>query len=184
LRIRSIKAIAGIGAIAVVCLLFCGCAVTRMDHMATTNWVDRHVVPDNRALQWALLPVWIPACTVTLAVDNFIIAPAVSLPSAYLDTLDYLKTGTGDYYTEMGILPLRVILTPIVFIFGWLGRGLFVLEPRKDAALDWPQWGRQWVRDREGRLLGPPDKFDPVTKKQRLQIEELELPDEEPQGAK
>ncbi len=184
MRKRPIKAAAGICATVLVCLVVCGCAVTRMDHMATTNWVDRHIVPDSRALQWALLPVWIPVCTVTLAVDNFIIAPAVSLPSAYLDTLDSWKTRAGDYYTEMGILPFRIILTPVIFFIDWFGRSLFAREPRDDAALDWPEWGRQWVRDREGRLLGPPDKFDPVTKERWTQIEELELPDEESQGAK
>ncbi len=161
----------GLIVVALACLVFCGCAVSSLNHMATTNWVDRHIVPDNKVVQWVMTPVWIPICCVTLAVDNFIIAPVVSLPSAYLDTIDFWKKEAGGYYTEMGILPFRILLTPIIFFGDWLGRTLYAVEPREDAALGWPQWGHQWVRDEKGCLLGPPGMYDPVTKEPK-QVEE------------
>jgi len=151
--------------LAAVVLLSSGCAVSSMNHMALTNLVDRTLVPDDRTVQWVMTPLLIPVCIVTLTIDNFIIAPAVHLPSAYLDTIDFWKASVGGYYTEMGVLPFRVLLTPVVFFGDWLGRTVLALSPRNDAAWGWPEWGLQWVRDRKGRLLGPPTEFDPKTKK-------------------
>ena len=141
--------------LALVCLMGAGCASTNFDHMATTNWMDRTIVPDNKVGQWAMTPLLVPLCVGTLAVDNFIVAPAVHLASAFADAGDWWNGEVGGYYTEMGVLPIRVALTPVIFLGSWLGRSFFSIEPESDAAWGWPGWGVRWERDEDGRLLGP-----------------------------
>ena len=53
--------------ILLLCPLATGCAMTDWDHLATTNWVDRTIVPDNRAAQWAMTPLLIPITLVMFA---------------------------------------------------------------------------------------------------------------------
>ncbi|MFC1706622.1 hypothetical protein ACFL59_07355 [Planctomycetota bacterium] len=144
--------------------LVSGCAFTDLDHLATTNWLDRTMVPDDKVGQWVLTPLFPPLAAATMAVDNLVIAPAVSLPSACEDTRDWLEKDVGGYFTSMGILPFRIALTPAIFAGSWFGRSIFSVDPREDASWKWPTWGRQWVRDRRGRLLGSPDSYDPVSK--------------------
>ena len=133
------------------------CAVTDVHHLATTNYVDRKITPDNRVAQWALTPVYIPIAAVTLTVDNFIIAPIVHLPSALLDTWDFLTGDVEGYYANMGTVPFRIVLLPVVFAGDWMGRTWFALDTREDG-WNWPAWGRQWRRDSQGRLIDPPEE--------------------------
>lgn len=139
----------------VLCMASSGCALTQRDHISTTNWMDRTIVPDNRVAQVALTPVLVPLCVATLAVDNLVICPVVHLPSAWDDCGDFFTAETGDYYADMGFLPVKTALTPIVFAGSWFGRSVFAVEPRHDAAWGWPEWGEQWERDEHGRLTGP-----------------------------
>jgi hypothetical protein len=160
-----------------VCLLLLyplclGCAVTRFDHMATTNWMDRTIVPDNRTAQWAMTPLLIPLCVGTLAVDNLLVAPAVHAPSAYGDAEEFFTASVGGYYTEMGVLPFRAAITPIVFVGSWMGRTFFAIEPRYDAAWEWPEWGRQWERDEDGKLIFPPDDPPPTAASRAVCVHE------------
>ena len=147
--------------IGLLCPLATGCAMTDWDHLATTNWVDRTIVPDSRAAQWAMTPLLVPITLATLAVDNFLIAPAVNLPSAYQltyrwETGDFADIDDGHYFAKMGVLPIRTALVPVVFAGNWTVRSFFALDLDKDAAWGWPEWGRQWERDEEGKLIGPP----------------------------
>ncbi len=147
-----------------LCAVFVGwgaqaCAVTSVHTMSTTNYVDRKLVK-NRAWSWPLLPVLIPTTIVTLAVDNFIIAPAANLPSAALDGWYILSEpvdGAG-YYAEAGFAPFRLVLAPVVFVGSWLGRTFFAVRPKENAAWAWPEWGYQWRRDADGNLIGPPEE--------------------------
>ena len=145
-------------------LLLSGCACTDLDHMATTNWMDRTIVPDNRAAQWAMTPVLVPICVGTLAVDNFAVAPTVHAPSGYADARDWFTKEIGGYYTEMGVLPIRVALTPVVFLSSELFRTVFAAKPEPNVRWAWPRWGIPWVRNEDGKLLGSSTQFDPVTK--------------------
>ena len=148
-------------------ILLCGlvyvlgsCASTNMHHLAVTNYADRTIVPDNRVAQWALTPVLIPTTILTLAVDNFIVAPVVHLPSAGSDAYDFITEPIDGYYSRMGLSPFQVLLTPVVFVGSWVGRSFFAIDTDADAAWTWPEWGHQWRRDDEGRLIGPPDHAD------------------------
>jgi hypothetical protein len=149
--------------ISLICAASCGCALTDMNHLALTNLCDRTVTPDSQAGQWIMTPALIPAAVVTVAVDNFIIAPAVTFPSAILDASDFFQKECGGYWSYMGMLPFRLALTPVVFTGSWVARTIGGFT-REDAWWGWPEWGNQWVRDKSGALLGPPDKFDPKTK--------------------
>ena len=150
-----------------LCVQLSGCACTDRDHMATTNWVDRKIVPSNRAAQWAMTPLLVPLGVGTLALDNVLMTPVVHLPSAWYDADRFFRAEAGGYYTEMGVLPVRTALTPVVCVGSWLGRSFFAVKPQPDVAWQWPEWGVLWVRDEDGRLLGPSTQFDPKTKEPR-----------------
>jgi len=147
------------------CLLTVGCACTKRNHQAVTNWLDRTVVPENRAAQWALTPVLVPVGVCTLAVDNVVVTPIVHLPSVTDDAGEWLSERLDGYYSQMGVFPIQIALTPIVFAGDWLFRGFFALKTDRGAVWGWPDWGVLWVRDDNGRLLGPSTQFDPRTKK-------------------
>ncbi len=132
------------------------CAMTSVHHIAVTNWTDRHITPDSRAAQWAMTPVLVPVCLVTLLIDNFIVAPIAQLPSAFEDAGDFFTHRVGGYFTEAGLSPFRLVLTPVVFAGSWIIRSFFGFDPKENAAWSWPEWGRQWVRNPDGSLRGPP----------------------------
>ncbi|MCB1172736.1 MAG: hypothetical protein KDK39_04185 [Leptospiraceae bacterium] len=143
-----------------------GCAVTDVNHLSTTNYVDRHLTPDNQAGQWLLTPVYIPVAVVTLIIDNFIIAPVVSLPSTIVDMQEFWDADLDGYYANAGFLPFRIVLTPVFFVLDWAGRTIFAADPEDDAWWAWPQWGYQWQRDQQGRLIGPPSVLEMEDKEQ------------------
>lgn len=151
------------------CVVLMGCAFTERDHLATTNWMDRTIVPDNRAAQWAMTPLLVPLCVATMTVDNLIVAPAAHLPCALDDAHNWFTEEVGGYYTEMGILPIRTALTPAVFVGSWSVRSVFAIKI--DEGWGWPEWGRLWVRDENGRLLGPSTQYHRKTKKPIGEIE-------------
>lgn len=138
-----------------VCLTGIQCAVTDLDHLATTNWVDRKITPDNEVGQWLMIPVYIPTAIVTLIVDNFIIAPIVHIPSAVEDSVGFITTDMDGYYANAGLMPFKTVLTPVVFVCSWLGRILLASDTDTDAWWGWPEWGEQWQRDKHGKLIGP-----------------------------
>lgn len=165
--------------IAVLTLLAAGlrCASTDLNHMALTNYADRTVTPDEPVLQWIATPLLIPLCVGTLAVDNFVVAPAVQLPSAFENAADFFTYDIDGYYSRMGILPFQTALTPVIFAGSWILRTAFAVEPHKDAAWAWPEWGRQWRRDESGRLIGPPEERSDVDESDSpLSPEKVEAP--------
>ncbi|MEQ9367258.1 MAG: hypothetical protein RIF32_23705 [Leptospirales bacterium] len=133
------------------------CASTAMDHMAVTNLADRTLVPDNRAAGWALTPVLVPLTVATLAIDNFIVAPVVQLPSAGSDARAFFDLQVEGYYSHAALTPFQIVLTPVIFAGSWLGRTFYGADTASDALWGWPAWGRQWRRDDQGRLIGPPE---------------------------
>ncbi len=133
------------------------CASTDVHHLALTNWTDRHLTPDNRAAQWALTPILIPVGMVTLTLDNLIVAPAVQSGSAYALTIDFWQASPEGYYSALAFLPFQIALTPVIFAGSWVALSFYGDETHSDAPWGWPEWGRQWRRDAEGRLIGPPE---------------------------
>ncbi|MCR9142009.1 MAG: hypothetical protein NXI24_07135 [bacterium] len=154
------------------------CASTSLDHMAVTNYADRTIVPDHRGAQWALTPVLIPLTVVTLAVDNLIVAPAVQLPSAGTEARSFYEVEVEGYYSHLAITPFQVALTPVVFAGAWIARSFFAIETHADAAWSWPEWGRQWQRDADGRLIGPPPAKTDAEKSPDLSEPAMEKPAE------
>lgn len=150
-------------------MVLTNCALTDVNHLATTNWMDRHIVPDNKLASWAITPVLIPITIITLVVDNFIVAPTVHLPTALEDTSEFFTSDIDGYYANMGVLPFKVVLSPIVFVGSWLGRTVLASNTERDAAWTWPDWGRQWYRDAQGRLIDkpPPQEKSNVKKNSR-----------------
>ena len=137
-------------------VFFGGCAMTDPDHMATTNWMDRTIVPDNEIAQWALTPVWVPVCLGALAVDNLIVTPVVHAPSAVEDAKGfYEEFKLGSYYGDAGLLPLRFAVGTAVSPLYLAGRGMLAVRTQEEAWWGWPEWGKRWKRDENHRLIGP-----------------------------
>lgn len=155
-------------------LLASGCAMTHPDHPATTNRLDRAIVPDNEVLQWGLTPVWIPLCALSLAVDNLIVTPAVHLPSVVKDTVEVYREMSFDitypankkldsFYGDAGIFPLRLATCAVTFPLSWAGRSVLAIKPDKNAAWGWPEWGRRSERCLEhSRILKEADAANPA----------------------
>lgn len=133
-----------------------GCASTNMDHLSVTNYADRRITPEDETTRWLATPFLIPLTIVTLAVDNFLLAPVVQLPSAYEDAERFVTYDFAGYYSSLGIAPFQIGLTPVVFAGSWFFRTVLGAESDACAAWGWPAWGAQWVRDDSGRLVGPP----------------------------
>lgn len=155
--LRPLRARGAALGLALFALSLPACASTDVHHLALTNWTDRHVTPDNRAAQWALTPVLIPVGVLTLTLDNVIVAPAVQLGSALALTQDFWEASPEGYYSALAFLPFQIALTPVVFAGSWTILSFYGGETHSEAAWGWPEWGRQWRRDSEGRLIGPPE---------------------------
>lgn len=126
------------------------CASTNVDHLSTTNWVDRQITPNSELGRNLMIPVYLPVCITTLVVDNFIIAPSVHFPDALETTQDFILHDLEGYYTNMATVPFRIVLTPLVFVGSWLFTTVFA-RPTDN----WPWWGYQWERDENGILIEP-----------------------------
>jgi hypothetical protein len=87
----------------------------------------QNVLPKNKTLQAAFTPVLFPLGVAALCVDQCLLHPASVLDDAIEDTVDVLWTfdNSGRYMAFCATLPWRIALTPIVFLFDWLGRSLF-----------------------------------------------------------
>ncbi len=141
-----------------------GCAFTDRDRLALTNLADRTLVSDGPVGQRLVGPLLVPLGILTMALDNLIVAPLANLPSAWRDTADFYHADVGGYFTENALYVPRVAIAPLVGLGSWFGRTVFGLDPDEEARWAWPEWGRRWVRDDDGRLLGSPDRFDRDTK--------------------
>ena len=159
-RPRRRPALAPLLAIVGFAAMASACASTSRHHLAITNYADRTLMPENRAAGWALTPVLIPLTVGTLTLDNLIVAPVVHLPSAVDHARGFYRLEIEGYYSHAALTPFQIALTPVIFTGSWLGRIFFAVEPNPHALWGWPEWGRQWRRDEEGRLLGPPDAVE------------------------
>ncbi|MCB1191712.1 MAG: hypothetical protein H7A23_16985 [Leptospiraceae bacterium] len=137
-------------------IIFCSCASTDVNHLATTNWVDRQITPDSNMARNFMIPIYIPVCITTLVVDNFIIAPSVHFPDSLRITKNFITADLDGYYTNMATAPFRIVLAPVVFVSYWLSSTVFSF-----GTDNWPEWGYQWKRDEDGILIEPEELYNP-----------------------
>ena len=120
----------------VLCVLLTwlgACAWSNPANRPVWSAFENHLVPEHDAAFYATLPLTVPAGFVAIAADSLLVHPVRVTDDAAGDAgdlwqeLDWQK----QYYTELGFLPLRVVATPCVFVFSWLGRSCFDIDPRE-----------------------------------------------------
>lgn len=116
-----------------------GCAWSNPANRPVWNSFEKHLVPEQDTAFYATLPLTVPAGLVAIVVDTVFVHPVQVTDDAAGDAVDLWREldWHKEYYTELGFLPLRALATPIVFVFSWLGRSCFDIDPResKDPAV-------------------------------------------------
>jgi hypothetical protein len=110
-------------------LLAPGCAWSNRANRPVWNAFEEHLVPEDDTAFYATLPLTVPAGVLSILADSFVVHPVQVMDDAWDDAgkpwreLDWQH----DYYTELAVLPFRVIATPLIFVVSFLGRSLFDL---------------------------------------------------------
>ena len=120
-------------ALALLLLPVTGCAWANRDNRPVWNAFEAHMVPEDDTAFYATLPLTVPGGLVAILLDTFVVHPAQVVDDAAGDAGD-LWDDLGPkfeqhYYTHMAALPFRVVGTPVVFVFSFLGRSLFDIDP-------------------------------------------------------
>ena len=95
------------------------CAWSNVDNRPVWNAFESNLVPESGGLFAATLPLTVPLGLASIVVDTIIAHPLQVVDDAYDDAAELwdsedLKFDEA-YYTEMGFLPIRVLVTPIAF---------------------------------------------------------------------
>ena len=112
-----------------VAVLLPGCAVFEEDNRLLTSALDDAVEPESTGAKVALSPVFIPVGVVSLVVDAVVVHPISEIPNAYDDTVEAVwEDPEGSYVTQAFLFVPKVAITPVVFVFDWLGRSIFDID--------------------------------------------------------
>ncbi|MFT4512189.1 MAG: hypothetical protein ACI89X_001293 [Planctomycetota bacterium] len=105
------------------------CAWSNPDNRPVWNAFESSLVPEDTGMFVVALPLTVPLGLASIVVDTVIAHPFQVVDDAYRDAAllwapDDLEFEEA-YYTEMGFLPIRTLVTPIVFAWSFLGRSIF-----------------------------------------------------------
>ena len=105
------------------------CAWSNTNNRVVWDAFESHLVPDDTGLFLATLPVTLPLGVASIVADTVIAHPCRVIDDAYRDAAKIWDSDSLEfdeaYYTEMSFLPVRVLVTPLVFTGSFLGRSLF-----------------------------------------------------------
>ena len=105
-----------------------GCAFMEKRNRPLTTTLDELVEPESTGAKVALAPVFVPVGTASLVLDVFALHPVEVIPDALDDTYEIIwENPSGTYVTQTFLLVPKVVVTPVVFGFDWLGRSIFDL---------------------------------------------------------
>src|SRR6185295_17377584 len=91
--------------------------------------VEKHVVPQSTTGKVLAAPLYVPVGMVAGILDVFIVHPYLEIPNAWKDMVELFWTREKKrYVTEMGSLPLRLGISPVVFSLDLLARIMFDLS--------------------------------------------------------
>lgn len=112
-------------------LLASGCAWSNPANRPVWNSFEANVVPSGDAAFYATLPLTVPIGFGAILLDTLIVHPIRVIDDAAGDAADGWKglQWRAHYFTELGLLPARVVGTPFVFLGSFLGRCLFDIPP-------------------------------------------------------
>lgn len=112
-----------------VLALLSSCAWSNKDNRPVWNAFEEALVPESEGLFLATLPATVPLGLGAIVVDTVIAHPLQVVDDAYDDAADMWEPDDlqfeDAYYTEMAFLPLRTVVTPVVFGASFLGRSIF-----------------------------------------------------------
>jgi hypothetical protein len=103
-----------------------GCAFMEKRNRPLTTTLDELVEPESTGAKVALAPVFVPVGTASLVLDVFALHPVEVIPDALDDTYEIIwENPSGTYVTQTFLLAPKLLVTPVVFGFDWLGRSIF-----------------------------------------------------------
>jgi hypothetical protein len=108
-----------------------GCAWSNRANRPVWNAFEKHLVPETDGAFYASLPLTVPAGLVSILADTFVVHPVQVMDDAWGDAGEIWDDieWEHEYYTELALLPFRVVGTPIVFVVTFLGRSMFDVPP-------------------------------------------------------
>jgi hypothetical protein len=114
----------------VLVMLLGACAWTRRENRPVWNAFEQHLVPESPTAFVVALPVTVPLGVVSILVDTFVAHPLQVVDDAFVDSTDvWWRTDfEHTYYTDAGLVPLRLVAVPIWFAGAFLGRSMFAFE--------------------------------------------------------
>lgn len=118
----------------VLALALAACAPIEREYRYTLDWLDRQAEPESTAGKLALAPLAVPVGLVAWVVDGVVIRFGLVGDDAWGDTVELLwelSDDTSDLF-KASSLPLRAVLTPVVFVGDFVGRWLLPISDRED----------------------------------------------------
>lgn len=124
---RCSRTLGCVGAVALAMLP--SCAWSNEDNRPVWNAFENTMVPSGDGLFLATLPLTVPLGLAAIVVDTVIAHPLQVVDDAYDDAASLWDAEDLEfeesYYTELAFLPLRTVVTPVVFAGSFLGRSIF-----------------------------------------------------------
>ena len=126
--------------IACLCLLLAavlagGCAFTNPDNARILTALDNAIEPETTSGKVLLSPVTVPLGLVGGALDICVVHPTYALAYAGEDTYRAVWAGPQGSFASQAIKVVpKAAVTPVVFVFCWLGESLFDLRPQEAPA--------------------------------------------------
>jgi hypothetical protein len=115
-------------------LLLCGgCAVFNRNNTPALNFVEQHLVSEDRTVQWLSFPVVVPLGMVAATTDMFLLHPLSVAKDAWDDTNELLwKDLDWDnrFVTTTVLNAPRVAAMPVLFTGDFLARSSFDISRR------------------------------------------------------
>ena len=107
-------------------LSFYNCASFNRKNTPLIRAVENNLVPDTYPSKILLAPIYIPVGILGGILDIFIIHPALQIKPSFIDTKnDLWSIRFHGYFTEMGSLPVRAVISPVYFSLVFLFRSAF-----------------------------------------------------------
>ncbi|MEI1280454.1 hypothetical protein V6Z05_19130 [Leptospira venezuelensis] len=127
-----------INAISIFLIFFFGfsnCAVFNRNNTPLVVKVEENLVPEETGYKILAAPVFISVGLVAGLLDLLIVHPIIRIPDAFRDTVNLLWTPRGNgYVTNMGFLPISIVMTPIVFTLDLFARSSFDINGNVDRS--------------------------------------------------
>ena len=127
------------------------CAWSNVDNRPVWNAFEQSLVPDGGGWFVATLPVTVPLGLLAIATDTVIAHPLQVLDDAASDAGELWRPEDFEfeqaYYTEMAGLPIRSLVTPVVFVGSFAGRVLFDIRAPKKPLSDAERLAESQRRD-------------------------------------